>query len=111
MLTKTIITAATTGLLLAGGAMADELGKQEYMNNCANCHGESGLGQEQDQEAREEGRAGARPPVRRPRQEHREEEDRRGVLRREGDIAQQKPVQHKTFLPEDLAQLLANRPA
>jgi mono/diheme cytochrome c family protein len=44
MLTKTILTAAAS-LLLAGGAIADELGKQEYMNNCATCHGETGMGQ------------------------------------------------------------------
>lgn len=30
--------------LFAFPAVADELGQREYMNNCAACHGESGLG-------------------------------------------------------------------
>lgn len=38
-------TAGLCGLFLTGMAMADETGKQEYMNNCATCHGESGMGQ------------------------------------------------------------------
>ncbi len=30
--------------MLAAPAMADELGRQEFMNYCASCHGESGMG-------------------------------------------------------------------
>lgn len=33
------------GLALAAtGALADDAGQQEYMDNCASCHGESGVG-------------------------------------------------------------------
>lgn len=41
----TAVAASLFGLFLTGAAMADETGKQEYMDNCATCHGESGMGQ------------------------------------------------------------------
>lgn len=34
----------TITCLFAGAVQADELGKAEYMNACASCHGESGAG-------------------------------------------------------------------
>jgi len=34
----------TIACLLAGAVQADEIGKAEYMNACASCHGESGAG-------------------------------------------------------------------
>lgn len=37
--------AAAVMACLGVAASAEELGKQEYMNNCASCHGESGMGQ------------------------------------------------------------------
>jgi mono/diheme cytochrome c family protein len=42
---KGIALGLAAGVLSAGMAIADETGKQEYMNNCASCHGESGKGQ------------------------------------------------------------------
>ena len=44
---KTIATAFSTLICAATGGFADELGKQDYMNGCAGCHGESGMGQGQ----------------------------------------------------------------
>ena len=40
-------TATAVSLLLATAfpAVAEELGKQDFMRGCAGCHGESGLGQ------------------------------------------------------------------
>ena len=34
----------TLGLVLVTAAHADDAGKQEYMDACASCHGESGAG-------------------------------------------------------------------
>lgn len=36
---------AMSALCIAGAAAADNLGKQQYMDNCASCHGDSGMGQ------------------------------------------------------------------
>src|SRR6056297_173909 len=36
--------AVTIACLLAGAVQADEVGKAEYMNACASCHGDSGAG-------------------------------------------------------------------
>lgn len=41
---KTVITSVCMGILATGMASAEELGKKEYMNNCASCHGETGMG-------------------------------------------------------------------
>lgn len=43
--THGMIAGAIVSLLLAGASSADEIGKREYMNNCASCHGESAMGQ------------------------------------------------------------------
>ena len=40
---QSMLTIATTALLSAP-ALADEAGKNEYMNACAACHGEDGQG-------------------------------------------------------------------
>ena len=45
MCVKRMLTAVPAVFLLSVGVAADDLGKQEYMNNCASCHGESGMGQ------------------------------------------------------------------
>ncbi len=39
------VAVAAMVVCLGAAASADDLGKQEYMNNCASCHGESGMGQ------------------------------------------------------------------
>lgn len=39
------VAVAAMVVCLGTAASADDLGKQEYMNNCASCHGESGMGQ------------------------------------------------------------------
>lgn len=44
MCLKTMISAAAVGLFACSSAYADDFGMQEYMNNCASCHGESGDG-------------------------------------------------------------------
>ncbi|WP_412506512.1 c-type cytochrome [Roseovarius sp. SYSU LYC5161] len=36
--------AALFGMAVSGAALAEETGKDEYMNNCASCHGETGAG-------------------------------------------------------------------
>lgn len=36
--------AIIAGLHFHAPAMAEEIGKREYMDNCATCHGESGMG-------------------------------------------------------------------
>lgn len=42
---RKMVASVCLGVLVSVPAVADELGKKEYMNNCASCHGESGLGQ------------------------------------------------------------------
>ncbi|WP_108258317.1 c-type cytochrome [Mangrovicoccus ximenensis] len=42
---KGILTAIPVLALAAAAAWGDEMGKQDYMQGCAGCHGESGLGQ------------------------------------------------------------------
>jgi len=39
------IIGAISALSMSGAAVADDLGKQLFMDNCASCHGESGMGQ------------------------------------------------------------------
>ena len=39
------VLALIAGLNFHSTAMADEIGQQEYMDNCASCHGESAMGQ------------------------------------------------------------------
>lgn len=42
---KTMVASICLGVLTFTPAIADDFGKMEYMNNCASCHGESGMGQ------------------------------------------------------------------
>jgi mono/diheme cytochrome c family protein len=42
---KTTLASICLGSLAFTPVAADELGKTEYMNNCASCHGETGKGQ------------------------------------------------------------------
>ncbi|OSQ53311.1 c-type cytochrome [Marivita geojedonensis] len=42
---KTIGTAVCLSFAAATVGLADDLGKQDYMQGCAGCHGESGMGQ------------------------------------------------------------------
>ncbi|WP_135505988.1 c-type cytochrome [Roseovarius aestuariivivens] len=44
MFFKSLTTCFATMTLCATAAMADDLGKTEYMNACASCHGASGVG-------------------------------------------------------------------
>lgn len=44
MKTQRLLTGLAAAALLAAPAMAEDLGKEEYMNACALCHGESGTG-------------------------------------------------------------------
>lgn len=41
---KSMFAGTLVGLLAAGTALADEIGKQEFMASCATCHGESAAG-------------------------------------------------------------------
>ena len=43
-MTQRLLTGLAAAALLAAPAMAEDLGKEEYMNACASCHGESGTG-------------------------------------------------------------------
>ncbi len=42
---RTILSTAAILALAAGAAPAGDIGRQDYMQGCAGCHGESGLGQ------------------------------------------------------------------